>query len=1430
MPSAYSELANWDGSLSHPSPPPDPPHRLPRAHPDADTDADDDADVASVASMLFLPSDEDDDLPHRPAPKREDRPLATSKPNESVPATVLVATCSPALGSQPKHEHGRGSQPEATPPPHPPSSHSKLLQTRPSRTAHIFTADTGPAHMFTAEIQSPSLSLSPSPPRPKSKSNHALTIQIFADEVNEFPSPPPPSPQPSARPRPRPKPRPKLKPKSTELEFAAAAASPHRSTSHSNPNPNPNAHSSQSERQRLAEQIFAVDLAPARARAQLHPGPAKGMGKGKGREGTVADAEADIDTDALSGAAQDTAISADAQHPCPRTPSPLASLFSDADTDADSCPSPLSASPPTSKMPPRLPKRLPLQPPPPPPPPPPSRTPRHRAYVAVPPLPRKRVRRAGDRGDGGGRLEFAARPETHKRTSAPSTTDMSNVLDAVFRANARAGTWAPAGPVISTGPAAPAAVFRMTGKRRRAPDSTSHPPARRKRARLDTPSGAGSSRRRDHREVGNGKQKEEEEVRGKEKGKGSGKEKAEEKAEEKEEEKGKEKADVKEEETVSPLTAPDPFEPLLPARAVSVELEWPVLTPHALCTALRHEQPDVAFWCAYAWAGTGVVGHKARVDDRDSEGARAMGCLALEVGVQTDTDADAEGETVSLSPATPEITPDSLGPTASTSTSTQDASPPASPLALLPAPAHAYYHPHAPLSPPFAPPPPPHDYGRFAHYDAQGKLLPHPALANPWISASMGPGEPDLHFPGAGVQGYRQGHGSALSPAPAQDVLPLRASPHGEHGSPFHTDAVIDLQLLAQSVGHAGHQDHETRAEHEHEHAQPVRMQSVHSSDMDADGDTDPGFFDFAACADVDTEAVVEVGACMGGGDALADGTVFGGAGGVGAEDGAGVSFVSNGTIDPSLLGGPPVLAPEPEPSPPPESKRLDGKSKMGGRGKVLWMRGGKRVSGPHAVRPLSPEVEEKTREAEHDVNTEEAEEEDNDDDGDDEDEYRPSPKPKSKSQSKPTTREKPKTQERASFPASTERVSRLRPSVSASVGLSMSAEPESLNRKRKRKPTARALASRVAPSSSTLAASTSYSHDNDMDEDEDTVVTKTGPRRAQSKSVVELAAAATFCHHCRRTSAHEKMRCTVIKEGGVPCGMRYCVVCVFKRYPEITFDAYARTFVCPRCRNTCNCTVCSRKRGEVYIPASRTRIKLDFNLTPGLPLPAQRSFSSAPKAKARRAERPASVAPVSRRKGKEKATDAAPSLSPVLTLAGYEPQKSDVYFGAVYGIYGERVGAGFVGDNSGAIVVQPVTDAPVPSGPGRRRKREFIGAPRPSWPARTCAADGDREDVLPGTRAYIGDKKALDPDSGYLPVASLQVHSRSSTLTPLLSPEAQLNSWGGGQEQGVHLDRNAEVLGIDEGGSDPWSGMGDPNNDLPFIIAQALAAVSVDG
>ncbi|KAI5123027.1 hypothetical protein M0805_007648 [Coniferiporia weirii] len=72
------------------------------------------------------------------------------------------------------------------------------------------------------------------------------------------------------------------------------------------------------------------------------------------------------------------------------------------------------------------------------------------------------------------------------------------------------------------------------------------------------------------------------------------------------------------------------------------------------------------------------------------------------------------------------------------------------------------------------------------------------------------------------------------------------------------------------------------------------------------------------------------------------------------------------------------------------------------------------------------------------------------------------------------------------------------------------------------------------------------------------------------------------FCHSCRNRNVYAKMKCTNVVDGWV-CPLSFCHKCIIIKHPEIVFDPYSVMFVCPRCDETCICTICRKKRGVPF-------------------------------------------------------------------------------------------------------------------------------------------------------------------------------------------------------------------------------------------------------
>ncbi|KAF9269751.1 hypothetical protein L218DRAFT_953382 [Marasmius fiardii PR-910] len=174
------------------------------------------------------------------------------------------------------------------------------------------------------------------------------------------------------------------------------------------------------------------------------------------------------------------------------------------------------------------------------------------------------------------------------------------------------------------------------------------------------------------------------------------------------------------------------------------------------------------------------------------------------------------------------------------------------------------------------------------------------------------------------------------------------------------------------------------------------------------------------------------------------------------------------------------------------------------------------------------------------------------------------------------------------------------------------------------------------------------------------------------------------FCHQCRARSNRVHVSC-----GNYECTKHWCIKCLVTRYEDGTFS-FLKTvmiFECPRCHDYCTCDVCSRRRGEEYVP-----LRSDKRFSKG-----EKSLDSKGKATARR-----------RLGGKTN----LPSIE--TTDATDEPLQ---YWGPVYDLECTHpIAKCFVlnGDSDSRVLAQPL--AP----PRKRRKRKkrvmFLGSLQPGW------------------------------------------------------------------------------------------------------------------
>jgi hypothetical protein len=288
------------------------------------------------------------------------------------------------------------------------------------------------------------------------------------------------------------------------------------------------------------------------------------------------------------------------------------------------------------------------------------------------------------------------------------------------------------------------------------------------------------------------------------------------------------------------------------------------------------------------------------------------------------------------------------------------------------------------------------------------------------------------------------------------------------------------------------------------------------------------------------------------------------------------------------------------------------------------------------------------------------------------------------------------------------------------------------------------------------------------------------------------------YCHQCRNATVFEKMTCTKMLDFGVSCGKKYCVGCILKRYsscfitvapvsfmlwnapryPAIEFYPYATRFICPSCTSTCNCTACCAKRKEPYI--STRHVKIDKETLELIGSGAgPRTLPSASEEFTRKSKEINNSTVTSGSKAnllgsetrrstlKEKQSQAGPkhpladgttgTTDPTHISKFIESYSgtSGAYWGTIFSVTGDRIGAGFVGESGTEIVLK------APQSPARRKKRRlYVGKLQEWWGFEDSGEELEPADPQVfsngkgkgkaraqdqhGRREYIGDKSVL--------------------------------------------------------------------------------------
>ncbi|KAG8099954.1 hypothetical protein GUJ93_ZPchr0013g36316 [Zizania palustris] len=72
-----------------------------------------------------------------------------------------------------------------------------------------------------------------------------------------------------------------------------------------------------------------------------------------------------------------------------------------------------------------------------------------------------------------------------------------------------------------------------------------------------------------------------------------------------------------------------------------------------------------------------------------------------------------------------------------------------------------------------------------------------------------------------------------------------------------------------------------------------------------------------------------------------------------------------------------------------------------------------------------------------------------------------------------------------------------------------------------------------------------------------------------------------TTCHQCRQKLRGLAASCKQLKKKGKLCPIQYCCKCLRNRYGEDVEEvAKDESWVCPKCKSICNCSLCMKKKG----------------------------------------------------------------------------------------------------------------------------------------------------------------------------------------------------------------------------------------------------------
>lgn len=199
-------------------------------------------------------------------------------------------------------------------------------------------------------------------------------------------------------------------------------------------------------------------------------------------------------------------------------------------------------------------------------------------------------------------------------------------------------------------------------------------------------------------------------------------------------------------------------------------------------------------------------------------------------------------------------------------------------------------------------------------------------------------------------------------------------------------------------------------------------------------------------------------------------------------------------------------------------------------------------------------------------------------------------------------------------------------------------------------------------------------------------------------------------------------------------------------RYPDVTFDEHSAGFLCPVCTNTCNCSHCSRNRGEEFISMRLGGLAASLFKT-----------------------KVTLVRDASKDKSIPRAPSPPPSATPTPTPEPSATPMQTQFWAHVYGLEGERVGSAFMTrDQVKRLQTQGPPSVPLSQLPAKRVRK-------PTKRARERARE--REETRKGPRVFVG-----------RPLASWKVRAVRD-----LEPSVDVDSSGKGKGKGKEMEKGEE-------------------------------------